>query len=366
MTKILHVYKNYYPEFFGGVQKAIHDISESSYEYGFHSTVFSLSQNPSNEIFEVGNHKAFTVREDFNISSSAFSFSAFKPFFKLEHESDIIHYHFPWPFMDILRLISRVNKPIIVTYHSDIIKQRVQLKLYKPLMYNFLNGAQKIIATSPNYLKSSPILKYYQNKTDVIALGIPIDRKLPNPSVVEKWKTRIGEGFFLFCGALRYYKGLHVLLEAAACTKLSVVIAGTGDQEEYLKRIAPENVKFIGHYSDEDREALFSLAKAFVFPSHLRSEAFGISLLEAARAGLPLITCEIGTGTSYVNRDGATGIVVPPNDSETLATAMQLMSTSPDMVARLGHGARTRFENMFTSRQMGALYAEQYAALLRK
>lgn len=364
MFKILHVYKLYYPEMFGGVQRAIYDIAENASGYGYQSTVFSLSKAPKNEIFSVDNHKAFTVKEQLNIASSGFSTLAFKPYYKLVDNADIIHYHFPWPFMDFLHLTARTKKPAIVTYHSDIIRQRFLLGLYKPIMFKFLDRVDRMIATSPNYLETSSVLQRYRQKTDIIPLGIPATTKQPSADLIAHWRALLGEDFFLFCGALRYYKGLHVLLKAAASTKLTVVIAGTGFEEEVLKQNAPENVKFIGHYSDEDREALFSLARAFVFPSHLRSEAFGISLLEASRAGLPLISCEIGTGTSYVNRDGETGILVPPSDADALASAMNLMSSSPDLAAQFGRAARQRFENMFTARHMGALYAEKYATLL--
>jgi len=155
-------------------------------------------------------------------------------------------------------------------------------------------------------------------------------------------------------------------LEAARQTGLPVVIAGTGDQEKSLKAQAPDNVVFTGHYSDDDRAALLFLARGFVFPSHQRSEAFGISLLEAARASVPMISCEIGTGTTYVNQADVTGLVVPPNDPVSLALAMQRLSTSPDIAAQLGCAARQRFQSMFTAHQMAASYAAQYDVLLAR
>lgn len=363
---MLHVFKIYYPEIFGGVQRAIYDIADGVVDHGYHSTVFALSKKPHSEPFDVSHHQAVTFDQQFYIASTGLSFSCVMPFRRFAAQADIIHYHFPWPFMDVLHLMSMTRKPTLVTYHSDVVKQSGLLQLYKPLMHHFLKNMDRIVATSLNYVQTSPVLQHYRDKTTVIPLGIPAEECSPKPDIVEKWRSKTGDGFFLFLGALRYYKGLSVLLEAARQTGMPVVIAGIGDQEKSLKDQAPENVVFTGYYSDDDRAALLSLARGFVFPSHQRSEAFGISLLEASRACVPMISCEIGTGTTFVNQDGVTGFVVPPNDPVSLASAMQRLSRSPDMAAQMGCAARRRFESMFTARQMAASYAAQYDALLAR
>lgn len=364
MTNVLHVFKLYYPEIFGGVQRVIHDIAEGTVDHGYNGRVFALSEQPNPEPFKVGRHEAVTLKQQICVASTGLSLSAFLAFRQYAGEADILHYHFPWPFMDILHLTSGIKKPAIVTYHSDIVKQRGLLLFYKPLMHRFLDGMDKIVATSPNYLETSPVLNLYSSKTAVIPLGIDNKVEIPSPGNVEKWRSKLGAGFFLFLGALRYYKGLPVLLEAARLSGLPVIIAGTGDQENELKASAPDNVTFTGHYSDEDRAALLSLARGFVFPSNQRSEAFGISLLEAARASVPMICSEIGTGTTYVNQHEETGLVVPPNDPVALAFAMQRLASEPDTCARFSRAARRRFESLFTARQMAASYADEYHALL--
>ena len=366
MPNVLHVSKIYYPEIFGGVQQAIQNIADGGVDYGYHSKVFALSQKPNSDAFDVGRHQAVTFKQQFFIASTGFSLAAFEPFHKLSQEADIIHYHFPWPFMDILHIFSRIKKPTIVTYHSDIVKQRKLLHLYSPLMHYFLQNIDTIVATSPEYLRSSQVLQRYKKKTTVIPIGISDEEIAVRPDIVETWRLKVGEGFFLFLGALRYYKGLEVLLEAARKTNLRIVIAGTGDQKKVLENRAPNNVIFTGHYSDDDRAALLYLARGFVFPSHLRSEAFGVSLLEAARAHVPLISCEIGTGTTYINQHGVTGLVVPPGDADALVFAMEQLSANPDMARQFGSAARRRFESLFTARQVAEAYSAQYDALLVK
>ncbi|WP_375450218.1 glycosyltransferase [uncultured Devosia sp.] len=142
---------------------------------------------------------------------------------------------------------------------------------------------------------------------------------------------------------------------------LPVVIAGEADDLQRAK--LPANVVATGRVSDEDKEALLDLCRAFVFPSHLRSEAFGVALLEAARSGKPMISCEIGTGTTYVNVDGETGIVVPPQNPSRLAQAMQNLAGNAETAANFGRAAQERYKNLFTQEQMAAAYADLYRQL---
>jgi O-antigen biosynthesis rhamnosyltransferase len=171
-------------------------------------------------------------------------------------------------------------------------------------------------------------------------------------------------------GALRYYKGLDVLLDAARGAVYPIVILGSGPFEDELKRKAESlclsNIIFVGALPDEDKIALLNLCYAFVFPSNLRSEAFGISLLEAAMYGKPLITAEIGTGTTYVNIHLETGLVVASSDPGSLRSAMDYLWEHPDKTQLFGIAAKVRFENFFTADKMINKYAELYNDILSK
>ncbi len=328
---------------------------------GVDSSVLTLSSDPK-AILQVENHKVHQANLDFYLASTGFSVSLFKKFSKISEQADVIHYHFPWPMIDLVHLLCRPSKPTIVTYHSDIVKQRFLGKLYAPLMHLFLGSVDKIVATSPNYLETSKVLQRWEAKTTVVPIGID-ERVPPGKTILNRWRGRVGDNFFLFVGALRYYKGLSYLLEAARATGLPVVIAGKGESDFHIGDALP-NVHFVGEITDSDKEALLSLCRAFVFPSHLRSEAFGVALLEAARAGKPMISCEIGTGTSYVNKDGETGIVVPPASSEALADAMKTLAGEHDLVERFGVAARQRYETLFRAEDMCAGYYDIYAQLI--
>jgi len=294
-----------------------------------------------------------------------------KQFHTLLEWADLLHFHYPFPMQDLLYLgekFVRTMPPAVVTYHSDIVRQKLFGKLYSPLAMRFLQSVDRVVATSPKYLDSSPVL---QRLDAPVMIPLGIDDAL-YPALSEQrqahYRARYGEGFFLFLGALRYYKGLHWLVEAALKTRLPVVIAGAGQMEAELKEQAAgaDNIFFAGEVDETDKVALLSLAGAFVFPSHLRSEAFGISLLEAQMMRLPLITCEIGTGTSYVNDDKVTGLVVPPVDAKALGAAMQALWDDPDTRKRMGQASYERYRSLFTAERMSASYVDLYRQLTSK
>jgi rhamnosyl/mannosyltransferase len=372
MIKVLHFFKTYFPESpGGGIEQVIFQLAQGSPAHGIQPEVLYLSAHGSARNETVGNHLIHRSKQDFHIASTGLSWSGIKDFKQLAAQADIVHYHFPWPYMDVAHFLTRIKKPSLVSYHSDIVKQKTLLKLYQPLMNRFLGSVDRIVASSPNYAASSEVLTRFQDKVEIIPYGL--DRAtypVSTPAKLEHWKQRLGEHFFLFVGALRYYKGLDYLLEAAHRTRLPVVILGGGHDEAALKAKANamglSNVRFLGGLGDEDKNALLTLCEAFVFPSHLRSESFGISLLEAAMYGKPMISCEIGSGTTFINIPGETGLVVPPRDADALAAAMNTLWNDRDQAERMGAKARERYEAVFTADEMVRSYAALYQDILER
>lgn len=362
--KVLHVFKVYLPEARGGIEQVIWQVAEGTFPLGVESTVFTLSKRPARNALSVDHHHVVQAKEHFYIASTGLTLTGMGTFRRLAAEADVIHYHFPWPMMDFMHVLAGLSKPSIVTYHSDVVKQSAIMPVYRPLMDNFLGRVDAIVATSPNYAASSAVLTRYRDKVQVIPIGLdPARSPTPSEGTLEKWRARVGEGFFLFLGALRYYKGLQYLLEAAEQTGLPVVIAGHGELDV---GIDANNVSVLGAVSEDDKSALLHLAGGFVFPSHLRSEAFGVALLEAAFAGLPMISCEIGTGTSYVNSHGETGLVVPPGDSAGLASAMMTLWQDEDLRAQFGAAARARAQRMFRADDAARAYVTLYEEVVAR
>lgn len=370
--RVLHVYKTCWSEGYGGIEQAIRQLCLATRrKEKVRNYVFTLSRNGTPHVSR--NHQAAIIRFPlmFEVASTGVSWRAMLSFRQIAREMDIIHYHFPWPFADLLHLLNGVDKPAVMTYHSDIVRQRRWLPFYKPLLKRFLGGVDRIVATSPNYFKTSQTLNSFCDKTSVIPFGLDESSySKVSKERLDYWRKRVGSGFFLFIGVLRYYKGLHKLLDACSGTDIRVAIGGIGPMEESLQSrlssSAFENVYLLGSLSEEDKVALISLCRSLVLPSHLRSEAFGFSLLEAAMFGKPMISSEIGTGTSYINIHNETGIVVPPNDTRVLREAMVYLNEKPEIAEKMGLQARMRYQELFTAPKMASSYLNVYHAVLKK
>jgi rhamnosyl/mannosyltransferase len=368
-VRVLHFFKTALPESRGGIEQVINQLCRGASQHGIQSDVLALSQGADKSSFDYDGYRNHRAKLDFHLASTGFSLSAFARFADLARQADLIHYHFPWPFMDLVHFATRVNKPSLVTYHSDVVRQKNLLRVYRPLMNAFLGSTNSIVASSPNYLETSDVLQKFEDKVSVITYGLDKSTyPVPAASELAAWADKLGPKFFLFVGVLRYYKGLHILIDAAQGLDYPIVIAGAGPIEADLKQqvrdLGLKNIHFLGHLSEADKAALLTLCYAVVFPSHLRSEAFGISLLEGAMFGKPMISSEIGTGTTFINIANETGLVVPPSNPVALHNAMQQLWDQPDEAAKMGRRAEARYWSHFTADKMVAAYVALYEKLV--
>ena len=368
--RVLHFFKAAMPDSMGGIEQVMHQLSMGAQKHGIDSDVLALTRGEP-RVIEQDGYRVHLVKSSFELASTGFSVDAFKTFARLAKHADVVHYQYPWPLMDLVHFVTRCNKPSVVSYQSDIVRQKRLLQLYRPLQQRFLRSVDKLVVASPNYLASSTELEPFRAKTCVIPIGL--DRASYPPADAQRnanWRRQLGERFFLFVGVLRYYKGLHVLIEAARGSRYPIVIVGAGPVEQDLKAQAQQlgvsNIHFLGALPEHDKVALLELCTALVFPSHLRSEAFGISLLEGAMFGKPMISCEIGTGTTYINIDRETGLVVPPDNPPALRAAMDWLWNNPDDAAQMGVRAAQRYEQLFTAERMVAEYVQLYRQLVEQ
>jgi len=365
----LQVYRTYFPDPPGGLQEAIRQIAYSTSNFGVRSTIFTLSPNPYPNVLSRPEAEVIRARSwAAPASCDLGGIAAFRQFARACEESDVVHYNFPWPFEDVLHAIVQPRIPAIMTYHSDVVRQKLLGAIYAPLMWRTLKSMRFIVASSPAYARTSPVLSHpsIRDKVRVIPFGIAED-SYSNKSdigIFDRIKINHAEPFFLFIGVLRYYKGLHTLVQAARRVGAKIVIAGSGPEESKLKQLAHQadarNVIFAGQISDAEKVALLQSCRALVLPSHLRSEAFGMVLVEASMFGRPMVTCEIGTGTSFVNAHEESGIVVPPEKPDMLAQAMIQLLNDSALAEKLGLAARARYERLFSGAALGKAYADLY------
>lgn len=367
--KVLHVFKTARPASFGGVESFIDNLCKADSKLGVKNTVFTLHPEPHEQPIEMDGYTVIQAKQNIFVASTGFSFSAIYRFKRLVHCSDLVHYHFPNPFADILHFLIAPKIPTIVSYHSDIIRQKRLEILYKPLKKHFLNSVDHIVSTSPNYFATSGTLQNYSNKVSVIPIGLdPNDYETFDTERLDYWRRQFPKPFFLFVGVLRYYKGLDLAIEAVSRNEINLVIVGASGIEKKLKDKAAslqlKNIHFLGHLNDNDKIALLHLCYGFIFPSNFRSEAFGISLLEAAMVGKPMISCEIGTGTSFVNSANNTGIVVNPGSSLELTQAMQFLLDNPSIAKKMGVNAKKRAKILFCLEDQAKSYFNLYTKLI--
>ncbi|MBR9886052.1 MAG: glycosyltransferase [Oceanospirillales bacterium] len=367
--KVLQLYRTYFPESQGGLEESIRQICLATGALGVEQRILTLARVSEPDVVPMPEGDVFRVPLQLEPASCSIGMSLIRAYREQTRWADVVHLHYPWPFADLVHVLSGTSTPVVLTYHSDIIRQRTLEKLYAPLRSVFFNRVSRFVATSPNYVESSPVLSAMSRPPDVIPLGLaPESYVAPSEQAMADVLTRFGEGFFLFVGVLRYYKGLHNLIQAAAISGLRVVIAGQGPEGGRLKKLAEDlrahNVAFAGYVSDDVKQALFKRARAVVFPSSERSEAFGVTLLEGQLNRKPLISCDIGTGTSFVNRHGETGLVVPPNDPSALAEAMRALQASPDLAVAMGEAGRQRLDEVFSGKSVGKAYLNLYREMI--
>jgi len=367
--RILHVYKTYFTDTMGGIEQVLLQLTRGLSDWGVQNRLLVVSPNARPAVIARPEADVYRYPITAQLASNPVSWQAMRSFKQHLAWADVVHYQFPWPFADLLHQLHQDRKPSIVTYQSDIVRQKKLMTLYRPLMSRFLDAVDIVVATSPNYLDTSKVLSQLARRPEVIPNGLDTSSCPPAPEeLVAHWRQALGEGFFLFVGVLRYYKGLETLVLAASRVSALIVIAGAGPEQERLRGLAEagavKNIRFLGHVSDQDKAALLQLARVFVFPSHLRSEAFGMSLVEAAMYAKPMISCDIGSGTSYINQHGVTGLVVPPEAPQALASAMERFLQEPGLAWTMGQAARQRYKQLFTGERMAASYFDAYQRLL--
>jgi glycosyltransferase involved in cell wall biosynthesis len=262
---------------------------------------------------------------------------------------------------------------VVVHWHSDVVRQRGAMRLYRPLQHWLLRRADAVVATSDVYAQSSPCLQAWRHKTVVIPIGIS-EPERPAEAAVQRVRRKFDHRrIVLALGRMAYYKGFDVLIECAAQLPEGVVIVvgGVGEllaahRAEVARRGLEHQIKFVGAIAAEELPAYFAAAAVFCLPSTQRAEAYGVVLLEAMAAGKPLITTQIpGSAVSWINQNDVTGLSVPVGDATALCDAVHRITAFNATAARMGAAARARFDEHFGAETMVERTLNLYAQLLK-
>ena len=357
--KVLYVYKDYYPVL-GGIENHIKMLAEGLTERGIDVQVLVTNVGPKTVIERVNGVSVIKAACPLRVSGAPVSPALYVWLRRLK--PDIAHLHFPNPPGELGQLLLGRSKRFVLTYHSDVVRQKHLLKIYKPFLWRVLARADVITVSNPRYIETSPYLSVFADKCRVIHHGQDLSRiTQTDPARVSAIRAQYADDFhrslLLFVGRLRYYKGLEVLIEAMGGIEARLLVVGDGPVREEWEALASKlaltnRVTFLGHVPNAELPAYYQACDLFILPSTHRSETWGAVQIEAMACGNPVVCTELGTGTSYVNLDGETGLVVPPRDSRALAEAINRLLADNSLCRELGEAGRRRAEEEFSKERM--------------
>ncbi|MCX7626310.1 MAG: glycosyltransferase [Candidatus Sumerlaeaceae bacterium] len=369
--RILHIYKDYYPPVRGGIENTINLMARGCLDEFDVSVLVCAGPSCTGEE-TIDGVRVVRVAEWGRVWSAPVAPAFIRALSHEARHADILHFHHPNPTGDLAYLLAGHGRPFVITYHSDIVRQRAAMLIYGFLQRFMMSRAAVIMPTSPNYMASSVWLRRFRDKCEIVPLGIEIERFSPSPAMLaqaQQIKSKIGAPIVLFVGRLRYYKGLHFLIEAMRSVEAQLVIVGSGPEEGFLHEKAAqarveERVHFVGELDDSDVLPYFHAADVFCLPSHLRSEAFGICQIEAMACGVPVVSTALDTGVPFVNQHGETGFVVPPADPSALASALNRLLGDESLRSTFGEAAQRRAAALFSAQRMTNLVKKVYRKVL--
>ena len=286
---------------------------------------------------------------------------------------DIVHIHHPDPMACLALRLSGYKGKVVLHWHSDIFRQSKLLRFYRPLQNWLLKRADHIIGTTETYIKNSPALQPYLDKCSCVPIGI--DPIVLNHTRAEQIRNMYpGKKIIFSLGRMVAYKGFGFLIESAKYLSddYIILIGGSGPMKKEFDEQVEEDglsnkVKLLGLIKDEDVAAYYEACDIYCMSSIFKNEAFGIVQLEAMSVGRPIVSTAIkGSGVSWVNKDGESGLVVSPENSEALASAFKKIMETPGLYENLSSQSAKRFEELFRKEKMIESCIAIYSSLMSR
>jgi len=344
---VLHVGK-YYSPYRGGIETVVEQLCRGLVRRGLSVTALVSNDNSATVEETLDGVRVLRLGRTAELNSQPLNLGLVPELRQMRF--DALHFHTPNPVGALAILAARRREPIVVTHHSDIVRQRLLGVAATAAQAALYRRASALVAATPKHIEHSPVLRRFESKSRVI--HFPIDAS-PYVDAPSHWDAELpptwqSSPLVLFVGRLVYYKGVDVLLEALRLTEgARLAVVGVGPLAPRLVELAArlgiaDRVVFLGAVSADRLRAMYKCARFLVLPSVASSEAFGMVQLEAMAAGRPVIATDLRSGVPYVNQHGVTGLIVPPRDPGALAAAMTSLLDNESRAQALGHAAQQR------------------------
>jgi glycosyltransferase involved in cell wall biosynthesis len=341
---VLHVYKDVFPPVPGGIEKQIGALRRAMPDVV--SNVVVCARGPRTRVTPVDGGLEVAVAE-YGPRWLSVPVAPALPRWVGRIGADVIHVHMPYPPGEAAALLARRGRPIVASYHADIVRQARFIPAYRPLVDACLRRSAAVVAATRRLVETSDLLRPHAPKVALIPYGVDVEtyrREAADPGRVAEIRRRYGTPLVISVGRLAYYKGHEHLIEAARGLDASVLIVGDGPERERVEALvrgAP-NVHLAGEVGERDLVAHLAAADCFVLSSTSRAEAFGIAVTEAQAMSLPAVVTDTGSGTVEAVESGVTGFVAPARDARALRDALAAVLADGSRREAMGRAARER------------------------
>ena len=291
-----------------------------------------------------------------------------------EERTDIVHVHAPNPTMFLALATLPPFSTLVVTHHSDVVKQRVLGRVFAPVERRVHERAALVLSDSEAYVGGSSVLRGLGSKVRALPLGLDlapfVSPNAPALAAEARLRSQLGQPLWLAVGRLVYYKGLMTAIDGLAHLPGRLLVVGTGPLEPALRahaktRKVADRIEWLGHVEPDDLVGAYRAATALWFPSNARSEGFGLVQVEAMASGCPVINTAIPhSGVSWVSRDGESGLTIPVGDPKALVAASRRLLDESGLREALSVGAVERARREFDDGAMARRCLELYSTAL--
>lgn len=342
---VLHIFKVYYPDLFGGTLSVIRDICAGLKDI-FSAGVLVCSRSGGKSRIVINDVAVERVRSFGDVLSLPAAPTYPLRLWRRIAEHDLLALHAPFPLADLVFAFGLGrNRPLVVHWHADIVSHAALRPFVEPLMRRTLQRAEAIIVSDAVLIQNTPLLREFAAKCHTVPFGIDVAKYDPPVPRLDRVNAR--GRLVLACGRLVPYKGFDVLIRAAFGQSFEVWIVGEGRERERLEQLIEnlglqDRVRLLGSVPESERVKLMCIADVFVMPSVTNAETFGLVQLEAMAAGRPVVNTSLDTGVPQVARHGIEAITVPPGDPDKLADAINTLIVDPERRRRMGDAARQR------------------------